>query len=792
MRITLTNFLCYENKVFDFNEKQLTLIEGPSGKGKSTIMRAILFALFGTGTKLPTYGKTSCKVVLEFNSLKIERTKRPNVLKVNDEHEDKVGQDIINRIFGEYFQNTSYIPQNITTNFILKSSTEKLEFLESFAFKDDNIDDIKQKLNKIIKKDNEEIIKLESKIELLEQQFSEKELPEKIKFPIKCKRSDVDKITSEYIEKYIQLINSIEKLEIDIEKLKQKSSEKNILLQSINHTEQNIKELNERNHELTLRLDKLSYKGESFIQNIEAKIKTINDGKKYNLLESKLNEKLNEYKSYKLKEQSKLDNKISKIKEELWKEYDKNELNEMLQDYKKLIKDRRQLDKLLDNKRDKGTTKNIDDLKDQKNELISNIESWKDINSKYEMCKNVYSCPSCNIHLKFANNKLLKFEDKVQLDFVDSDKISDAEDEYSKLISNITIETKKSEDLISINKQIESIESQYDSIPSEENICESIAYLKQYNKDMLNLENELNTLELPQYINDMENEIEIIKNKLSVFSKPEKIDDSEEHLLEILYKQKSERDSYNTIKSDIDLINKKLEHLKLQQEHNNKNYTEFKNILFDDEITNSINKKQCLTKESDNIKSINNTIEKWHKYQAEKTVYDKELDTINESNKLKKEYELKYGAALKLKNMILSTESAIMSDILDNINIQAKTYLDIFFPEDPISIHLLPFKEKKGGVMTPSINLSIEYKGMECEIGMLSGGELSRVIVAYTLALNEIFNSPLILLDECTSSLDQETTNTVFDAIKEHCIDKTVLIIAHQVVNGGFDNLIQL
>ena len=53
-----------------------------------------------------------------------------------------------------------------------------------------------------------------------------------------------------------------------------------------------------------------------------------------------------------------------------------------------------------------------------------------------------------------------------------------------------------------------------------------------------------------------------------------------------------------------------------------------------------------------------------------------------------------------------------------------------------------------------------------------------------------MFNSPLLMLDECTSNLDQELTNSVFEAIKENFRDKFVLIVAHQVVLGLFDNII--
>jgi ABC-type transport system involved in cytochrome bd biosynthesis fused ATPase/permease subunit len=55
-----------------------------------------------------------------------------------------------------------------------------------------------------------------------------------------------------------------------------------------------------------------------------------------------------------------------------------------------------------------------------------------------------------------------------------------------------------------------------------------------------------------------------------------------------------------------------------------------------------------------------------------------------------------------------------------------------------------------------------------------------------------MFNTPMMLLDECTASLDQELTGVVMDGIREHFPGKLVLIIAHQVVKGQFDKVIQI
>ena len=108
-----------------------------------------------------------------------------------------------------------------------------------------------------------------------------------------------------------------------------------------------------------------------------------------------------------------------------------------------------------------------------------------------------------------------------------------------------------------------------------------------------------------------------------------------------------------------------------------------------------------------------------------------------------------------------------------------------------MSIQLLSFKEDKKK-SKPQINLHLDYKGMECNIKMLSGGELQRVVVAFNLALGEMFNIPFILLDECTSNLDKETTEIIVSGVKEKYSQKNVVMIAHQVVSGLFDQVIKI
>jgi DNA repair exonuclease SbcCD ATPase subunit len=184
-------------------------------------------------------------------------------------------------------------------------------------------------------------------------------------------------------------------------------------------------------------------------------------------------------------------------------------------------------------------------------------------------------------------------------------------------------------------------------------------------------------------------------------------------------------------------------------------------------------------------------IEEWKRYEEEYIRYKEWSSKVKSLTDLEQQSKKEYSAATYLKDKILEAESLSILNIINSINIHAQEYLDLFFPDNPIVVRLLPFKTTKKSVK-PQINIEIDYKGMEADIGMLSGGELSRVILAYTCALSEIFNSPMLILDECTASLDSELTSQVMDGLRKNFSNKLVIIIAHQVVEGDFDRQIGL
>lgn len=140
-----------------------------------------------------------------------------------------------------------------------------------------------------------------------------------------------------------------------------------------------------------------------------------------------------------------------------------------------------------------------------------------------------------------------------------------------------------------------------------------------------------------------------------------------------------------------------------------------------------------------------------------------------------------YPRAIKLQEIIKTAEKMAVREVIEEINLHAQMYLDSFL--DDLNV-MLVFDGVK-------LTVDVLQNGHDSDLQNLSGGELARVILAFTIALAEINNVKLLLLDECVASLDQESTGQVIDTIKAN-FRGTVICIAHQTTTGVFDRVLEL
>ena len=819
MKLELINFRCHEKSIFDFHTKGVTLLSGTSGTGKTSILLGIQFALYGTGHKVIMDGKTTCSVLLEIEDLCIKRSKKPNRLIVNDNYEDDVAQEIINKKFGTNFDKIGYIAQNNKDTFLLQSPSDKLLFIEHIAFKDINMIDLKTKCKNNIQLKHEVLKKCTTKLEYAHNIVNELILPETQLFPIKCnvsKRPIIIKNENTRLKNNNILKGRAQSTIIEAEKELKKLEILNARTTSNNESIHNIRL---KIKKLVCEKKKIDYIGDDKLKEYEDLLLTIISNREYTSMLNSFQSDMTNLQLLKKNEEISIQDKINTITNLLWNNKSKDECISLISEYTDTYNDSKQLAILNDN-----LTKYQIDTADY-NSTIEELHTLQQllvdknkIKSKLELQKNVFTCPNCSTNLKLQNNILCT----ITTDFIEEDM-----DEIQDTITNMNTKIQKLQKKIinvennkkrwtELNKDKVYIKNKYNSkhkdneLPSITEIKESLTSITNYYENGVRLEKELihnqSLLNNNIYSDSLQHLIKKLEtqqlhiNKLLLVINTDCSDTfknmNEEEVRQIINKQQQNKIQLHSINAQLHSLNDdKIKYTSqntiLLQNHQ----TEYNDVHTIEDITNKLTELKNNIKIYDelhieitnNLQLINTFLE----YEKELNIYNVAVEKMNVLKMEEKECQIEYESVLLLKEKIIEAESIAMSYIILSINTTARLYLDLFFIDNPISVLLVPFKETKTGKKS-QLNIEIMYKSMKCDINMLSGGELCRVILAFTLAFSELFNIPVILLDECTAALDQELTNVVIDGIKENFMNKLVVIIAHQTIKGNFDHIIEI
>lgn len=141
MYIFIKGFRSVNQYEAEFQNESITLLSGPSGIGKSTLMNAIFWCIYGTLKNVRKFGIKSgqCMVKLEIGSIQITRSKSPEslVLIINGcTYSDKEAQDKIESLFGtsNIWLASCYLRQGTRNKFLESSPSERLDILSEICF----------------------------------------------------------------------------------------------------------------------------------------------------------------------------------------------------------------------------------------------------------------------------------------------------------------------------------------------------------------------------------------------------------------------------------------------------------------------------------------------------------------------------------------------------------------------------------------------------------------------------------------------------------------------------------
>lgn len=827
MKLTLKNFKCYHCQSFEFDDDTLTLISGPSGQGKTTILQAIQFALYGSTLQkyLISHNRTTCEVVLEYKEFKIKRMKRPNILYVNWKncvYEDKEAQVLLNKYFGVI---------NSCVFFLDLSHFEKMDFLEKIVNADCNVKDLKLKIKNKVAELNKQLAVIDGQLSTATSMAGLIEKPEHMEEPVWVGKShEVGK--DELLIKKTELLRLLDVMTAKQKKWNELTSQKSVIESEISLLRSGIEGVDDCVQQQVL--------------NLESKLKQMTkqsllfqkEREKFLIVKDALTE-LEKYKAITDETSTVIGSQLEQLNESIKAQ----ELKSQRVEYQQLLKQERDDWEQKVDKYQKlcaqasGTLcepldepdKYLSGLKMQKLEYERAIEfaSKHDLgrcNDEIAALKRSflkrYRCLVCQTALTINLDTFEQVESDGRDESPDSrdtpmqvevnrlvqikDKLKKLEKTKDRLVQdNCVIGARNLETIVVEIKNVSSYIESSAQLDQLKNFKPS-KYLLKMEKNLGGAEELLEGLDL-----DLELELEKL---LSLKKEHNKLTIKHGNVLQQLKIKKSILNKIETFKNAYDevasgclldeiasvseLLRQRqidLEKFKTKQRLEKQLYKFNEQIK---EITPSRGWEIAISDLNDQLDQIEEylnwwaSFEKYAEFQARLTKYDTTQQELTALANEKKKLEQQYIKILLFKQKVVESEHESLQFMIDIINTHLSLFLQDFFSEstgDPIQIVLKLLHEKR-----PQIDTIINYKGNRVDYKSLSTGEYARVKLAFDLTFKEILGEQIVMLDECTANLDQDLSTKIFNKIKTTFPTKTILVVAHQVVMGTFDSVLKL
>lgn len=835
-RITLDNIRSYRQHAPIELSTGVTLFEGDIGSGKSTILTAIEFALFGlgdiSGTYLLRHGAKTGSVILEFSvnskhykvfrSLKCRGksvTQKEGYIVEDGQRTDYSVTEMKTKIleilsFNEIprprtssliYRYAIFTPQEEMKKVLFQPVELRLETLRR-AFRVEDYNTIADNTSIILKWiDREaEILKRQTE-DINEKRTSlkeEKEKIEKFKKELKTLQASLESLTAEKeeivkkIEKFQDQKEAVIKLQAELPHLQENIRQKNQLIgettEAIKKLKKQLKEIEDAEQLLLTISPKyeelLSFKQE--IESLESSIEKIRD---LNKEKEKLQIAIQKEKKALEKQIQSAQNTVEKTLE--WLTENRSEILEIPPLENQGTALQKQVEML------PSISEELDGLKQEKSATENEIKTTKKLHKQVEAEHNDLQeigigapCPKCKQKLtqqhyekiqKDYLEKLKEFETKIS-------ELEDKKDNLNKEIRNLG-EKKKSleesvDELGKIQQKLAGLRKQKDIVKEKEeehkknqlfvdDLQQKLAekkYAEIERKQMSNIEEHLKEL------SPVQTEYDEIKKRIKDF-------DNEQ--IEKNYHTNNEKISKkNEIESDISKNQEKAASLKKQLEkqteefeNKQKDYASQKVIL--DVIAELETEKKSLDKQVEEErgaviakgKDVEKSEEEAERISGEITAREEQLLKFDEL----KQYEL------WLSEYFILAVKQIESHMLTNINSEFNSLFQKWIT------HLL---EAGDIVVSVDENFSpqIVQDGYDVDVKSLSGGEKTSVALAYRLALNvmvkkvcDAMQSNLLILDEPTDGFGREQLSRLRDILNDlNC--EQVIIVSHENELEGF------
>lgn len=796
--LQMENIRSYEKEKIDF-PSGTSLFEGDVGSGKSTILMAMEFALFGLGNQrgdaLLRKGSKKGSVFLSFNVEEKEYQIKRTLVRGNSDsvRQDKAflsadGRkvqlspseikerilDILNfkeppnpRAQSVIYRYAVYTPQEEMKFILAQKPDTRLETLRK-AF---GIEDYKTAA------DNAKLISngIKDKINYLSGQVSDLEQKKASLIELNRKLTDNNRVLALSTEKRAELESALSKYREKLVNLKEIEFRLRQVENEIPHLEKQIKD---RDDLITRYQDEIQ---ETEIENQE----------KFRPEMDKL-EKIEKPTSISPEE---LKEKIKLIKEAVQNRKELFTTLKLLKENKAVIKEK------LEDWKDKTR----DDFIKENQELTQKLRESRDLLSQHQkevnlILKKIYKLEG---QLDDINNKLENLDELGEICPICGSPLDDAhkkdlkeerERESRKLNSEIKVlnEVKKKgeeqiEDDNTLIEQIRNELSNYKSIIDKFDELDDVN--SRINRVEGNISNIDDMLSLNiQEDNDFGNFDQYIQHLEDLQEKLNKYFEAQKSLESIRYQYNKNIEKIERKKSEIETLTDKIKQLDV-------NLTKSKEIIKQlPEIDRKLVEVQSLHDSTDEeYRGVND------KVVETQTLVKRLTEDVHQLDKEIKEKETLHNRLEVLKNYhswltdyLIPTLSVIEKHVMQNIHLDFDENFKNWF-------NLLIDDPSKTGKIDEEFTPIIEQDGFQQEINYLSGGEKTSVALAYRLALNNIvqkvstgMKSNLLIMDEPTDGFSKEQLFKIRDILNELNYPQIIIVSHERELESFADNIFQI
>jgi len=726
----MKNFRVHRDKTVEINKNGHVLLQGESGVGKSTVLQAVFFALYGKVQRPCTRGTTHCSVALKLSDMKIKREHGPARLVVNDTITGDAAQELVDKRFGtvKNFVLSCYSSQSKNISILDKAPAKQKKIFEELSGSSCESD--KTQIRERIKLLESERDRLRGVMDGLSRDTDDERETESLEV--------LKKEHSEITEKII----SIEKETVT---LNAKIMEMRRILPSVRDAEVKRKWYLERIEILEKKISEIKETPEVYddLEELEKKMQRFRMRQDYLTEEAHVNEMIKDH-------EAEIANRLQQIisadpvkNEESLKVLEKEQ--QKYDNYKRVKQAIAVLKKAKVQVPVKEPwIKQKEFVENKRQQLKEQVEKGDEFIALSSLSS---SCPSCREDLRAVSyDTLILASDYVSVDV-----------------------EKQTEHLMARNK----LELISDVFPFEiMEVCE-----KDRTEDIEAMKklSDVSRWEVVERENLLKRQREkelpppILKRKISLEKNPGKnLEDIEDPSVEyVRIKRLCEEERV-----------KRNEKNKLTKEHQDLK----KQLTIQEKILSiKIEDPDSLEKELLQYPIQQGEL---HRKRDEFAIRIRRK-RLTETKDALKELEERLQGTYKLQSLAKQAETQSLSTKIDEVNFLAKRYLDLFFKEQ-ILVNLIVREEKIG----TEVNYLGETFSLDNE--SLSAGQKQRCNLAFRFAFADVCQSKFIMLDECLNNLDGETSSHILTKLKKLSEDRLILVISHGASEGIFDEVKQL